>query len=135
MADFFSALQAAQASQDAYIAALPYWVQLWMYWMMGVLFLGSFVASFFRVEARWLFLSFVLTIIATMTLGMTVGWNKLWGATHLILWTPVAIYFFKRWPRIEKRSLYGVWFTLALATMCISLVFDAKDVVEYVMGM
>ena len=135
MADFLSALQAAQASQDAYVAALPQWVQLWMYWMLAVLFLGSFIASFFRVEARWLFLSFVLTIIATMALGMSMGWNKLWGATHLVLWTPVVIYFLKRWPRIEKRSVYGIWFTLALATMCVSLVFDAKDVIEYVMGM
>ena len=90
--------------------------------------------SFFRVEARWLLLSFVVTIIATMALGMTVGWNKLWGVTHLVFWTPVVVYYIKRWPVVEKRSVFGVWFVLALATMIVSLVFDAKDFVEYLMG-
>ncbi len=85
-------------------------------------------------EARWLLLSFVVTIIATMALGMSVGWNKLWGVTHLIFWTPVVVYYIKRWPQIEKKSVYGVWFVAALATMIVSLVFDAKDLAEYLMG-
>jgi hypothetical protein len=134
MAEFMEALQAASAAQDAYVAALPQWVQLWMYWMLAVLGVGSLVFSFFRSEARWLLLSFVVTIVATMALGMTVGWNKLWGVTHLVFWTPVAVLFIRRWGQIDKRSVYGVWFVLALATMLISLVFDAKDFVEYLMG-
>ncbi len=134
MDGFMQALQEASAAQDAYVATLPVWVHYWMYWMFAVLAGGSLVFSFFRVEARWLLLSFVVTIIATMALGMTVGWNKLWGVTHLVFWTPVVIYYIKRWPHIEKKSVFGVWFVLALATMIVSLVFDAKDFVEYLMG-
>lgn len=134
MADFMQALQEASAAQDAYVATLPVWVVYWMYWMLGILAVGSLVFSFFRVEARWLLLSFVLTLISTMALGMTVGWNKLWGVTHLVFWTPVVIYYIRRWPFVEKKSVFGVWFVLALATMIVSLVFDAKDLVEYLMG-
>lgn len=128
------ALQAASAAQDAYVATLPVWVRYWMYWMLAVLGLGSLVFSFFRSEARWLLLAMVVMFPATIALGMYAGWNKLWGVTHLVLWTPVAVLFIRRWPQIDKRSVYGVWFVLALATMLISLVFDAKDFVEYLMG-
>ncbi len=65
---------------------------------------------------------------------MSVGWNKRWGGTHMLCWTPVVSYYIRRWPLIEKKSVFGVWFVLALATMIVSLVFDAKDFVEYLMG-
>lgn len=131
MDGFLEALKAAVASQSAYTAALPQWVTMWMNWMLVVLAIGSLVFSFFRVEARWLFLAFVLSIIATMALGMTIGWNRLWGVTHLIFWTPVAIYMYRRLPAINTNSVYGIWYLLALATMIISLAFDAKDVAQY----
>ena len=134
MEGFMQALQEASASQDAYVAALPVWVQYWMYWMMAVLFAAPLVFAFWRVEARWLVLAMIATIISTMALGMTVGWNKLWGVTHLVFWTPVALLFIRRWGQIDKKSVYGVWFVAALATMIVSLVFDAKDLAEYLMG-
>ncbi len=134
MSEFMNALAEASAAQDAYIAALPLWVHYWMYWMLAVLGLGSLVFSFTRSEARWLLAAFLVSGVAAMGLGMTVGWNKLWGVTHLVFWTPVVIYYIRRWPLVEKRSVFGVWFVLALATMIVSLVFDAKDAVEYLLG-
>ena len=134
MDGFMQALQEASASQDAYVAALPMWVQYWMYWMMAVLFAAPLIFAFWRPEARWLLLAMIAALVSTMALGMAVGWNKLWGATHLVFWTPVVVYYVRRWPVVEKRSVFGVWFVLALATMIVSLVFDAKDVVEYLMG-
>ncbi len=66
--------------------------------------------------------------------GVGAGWRKLRGARHRIVWTPVAIHYIRRDPHVEKRSVFGVWFVLALATMIVSLVFDAKDVAERLMG-
>lgn len=134
MEPFMESLQAAVAAQNVYVAALPQWVQLWMNWMAVCLFLGSLVFAIFKTEARWLLLANLILIVATMALGMTIGWNGLWGSTHLLIWTPVVIYFIRRWPMIEKRSIYGVWFVLALATMIISLIFDAKDVAQYLLA-
>lgn len=134
MSEFMNALAEASAAQDAYIAALPLWVHYWMYWMLAVLGLGSLVFSFFRSEARWLLAAFLASGVAAMGLGMTIGWNKLWGVTHLVFWTPVALLFIRRWGQVDKRSVYGIWFVLALATMIVSLAFDAKDAVEYFMG-
>ena len=76
----------------------------------------------------------LVVAVAAMGLGMTVGWNKLWGVTHLVFWTPAVVLFIRRWGQIDKKSIYGVWFVAALATMIVSLVFDAKDIVEYLMG-
>lgn len=134
MEPFMESLQAAVAAQNVYVAALPQWVQLWMNWMAVCLFLGSLVFAIFKTAARWLLLANLILIVATMALGMTIGWNGLWGSTHLLIWTPVVIYFIRRWPMIEKRSIYGVWFVLALATMIISLIFDAKDVAQYLLA-
>ena len=134
MVDFMQVLQAAQASQADYIVALPQWVQLWMNWMLIVLGVGSLVFSIFRVEARWLFLAFFASIVATMALGMTIGWNGLWGGTHLLFWTPAVIYLLRRLPSINTNGIYGNWYLLALATMIVSLVFDAKDVAQYLIA-
>jgi len=133
-AEFMDAWQVAQGEQEIYVAALPQWVQLWMNWMTVVLGLGGLIAAIFKVEARWLLLSLLLTIPATMVLGVYVGWNGLWGITHLIFWTPVAIYMARRFSQIEVKSIYGVWYVLALATLWISLVFDAKDVGAYLLS-
>ena len=132
--EFMDAWQVAQGEQEIYVAALPQWVQLWMNWMTVVLGLGGLIAAIFKVEARWLLLSLLLTIPATMVLGVYVGWNGLWGITHLIFWTPVAIYMARRFSQIEVKSIYGVWYVLALATLWISLVFDAKDVGAYLLS-
>lgn len=132
--DLMTILGDLQASQDAYISALPLWVQWWMNWMGIVLFLGSLIFAFVGVEARWLLLAMFLTIPATFLIGYAVGWNNLWGITHLILWTPVAIYMARRFSQIEVKSVYGGWYVLALATLWISIIFDVKDVGQYLLS-
>ncbi|MEQ9518052.1 MAG: hypothetical protein RLN89_01295 [Parvibaculum sp.] len=132
--EFMDAWAIAQVEQEAYIAALPQWVQLWMNWMAIVLGLGAIIFSIFKVEARWLLLAMLLTIPATMVMGVYVGWNGLWGLTHIALWTPVAIYMTRRFSQIEVKSVYGVWYVVALATLVISLVFDFKDVGQYLLS-
>ncbi len=99
--------------------------------MLGV---GAIVFSIFKVEARWLLLAMLLTVPATMMMGVYVGWNGLWGLTHILLWTPVVIYMARRLSLIEVRSVYGAWYVLALGTMVISLIFDIKDVGQYLLA-
>tara|TARA_R100000656_G_scaffold67844_1_gene51313 strand:- start:122 stop:529 length:408 start_codon:yes stop_codon:yes gene_type:complete len=132
--EFMDAWAIAQVEQDAYVAALPQWVQLWMNWMILVLGVGAIVFSIFKVEARWLLLAMLLTVPATMMMGVYVGWNGLWGLTHILLWTPVVIYMARRLSLIEVRSVYGAWYVLALGTMVISLIFDIKDVGQYLLA-
>mgnify|MGYP003142945836 CR=1 FL=1 len=132
--EFMDAWAIAQVEQDAYVAALPQWVQLWMNWMTLVLGVGAIVFSIFKVEARWLLLAMLLTVPATMMMGVYVGWNGLWGLTHILLWTPVVIYMARRLSLIEVRSVYGAWYVLALGTMVISLIFDIKDVGQYLLA-
>lgn len=132
--EFMDAWAVAQVEQEIYIAALPQWVQLWMNWMTLILGPGALVAAFFRVEARWLLLAMLLTIPATMAMGVYVGWNGLWGITHIVFWGPVAVYMSRRFSQIEVKSLYGVWYVLALVTLWVSLVFDVKDVGTYLLS-
>ena len=132
--EFMDAWAIAQVEQDAYVAALPQWVQLWMNWMILVLGVGAIVFSIFKVEARWLLLAMLLTVPATMMMGVYVGWNGLWGLTHILLWPPVVINMARRLSLIEVRSVYGAWYVLALGTMVISLIFDIKDVGQYLLA-
>ena len=132
--EFMDAWAIAQADQEIYIAALPGWVQLWMNWMMLILGPAALAAALFKVEARWLLLAVLLTIPATMLMGVYVGWNGLWGLTHIALWGPAAIYMTRRFSQIEVKSLYGVWYVLALSTLWISLIFDVKDVGAFLLG-
>ena len=132
--EFMDAWAIAQVEQDAYVAALPQWVQLWMNWMILVLGVGAIVFSIFKVEARWLLLAMLLTVPATMMMGVYVGWNGLWGLTHILLWTPVVIYMARRLSLIEVRSVYGAWYVLAMGTMVICLIFDIKDVGQYLLA-
>ena len=133
-AEFWTDFTAASAANEAYIAGLPQWVRLWVLWM-NVVFTVGFVAAIVKVEARWLALAMVLTVLGGPLLTMYQGApTDLWGLVHVILWTPVAVYFVRRWPHVEKKSVYGVWFTLALATLIVSLVFDVNDVRKFLMA-
>lgn len=122
--------------QDA-IALQPGWLQYWLVWLM----IGSIalpVALLFWRTTRIAGVAALLTGIAG-ELGIfwlfdRMGYVKLLGLPHIILWTPLAIYLvlllrrddLPTWPR---------WITMAvLATVVISLAFDYLDALRYLMG-
>ena len=119
------------------IATQPMWVQLWINWM-GIAILGTFVALLFSKSTRRDSLIILATtaavFFAMMWLYQQVGYVRLLGIVHVIIWTPLAIYFWQRLknPAIVTPFRQIIW--LFLATIIVSLMFDYADVTRYILG-
>jgi hypothetical protein len=119
------------------IAQQPQWIQYWLY----VLIFGIVMLPLTLLIWKQTRLTAVITIVASVLAGLGVSWLydrlgyvKLLGLPHTILWTPLAIYLYGQirredmpvWP---KRIMMAV-----LAVFVVSLVFDYVDVVRYALG-
>jgi len=116
------------------VDAAPQWVQLWLLFMGVVLALSiPFAAK--CAEARWALLVMALSAPAMITLHHMVGYVRLLGIVHVVLWTPFVIYLWGRRAQWRVRdSLSGKWIVLLFSTMIVSLVFDYADVVRWILG-
>lgn len=122
------------AAFEADIATAPLWVQYWLTFM-GLVLMLAFPFAFVRVEARWAALVVLLTLPAMVALHSAIGFVRLLGIVHVILWTPLVIYLWRRrgeW-RV-KETISGKWIALLFATMMASLVFDYSDVARWLFG-
>lgn len=116
------------------IAAGPAWVEAWVNFM-GVVFLLAVPFAFVRIEARWALVVMALSLPAMLGLYASVGFVRLLGIVHVVLWTPFAVYLWRRRDTWRVReTLAGKWVTLLFATILISLAFDYSDVVRYFLG-
>jgi hypothetical protein len=112
-------------------------VKIWMNWMM-IIFLLSLIFTYKHVSARFIFVSLFITMpIAIWIFNITKS-PYLVGASHIIVWLPLAIYLIKVEiiNKLEKlKSVYGVYLILLLATITISLIFDIRDTTLILLGM
>ncbi len=115
---------------------LPLHVQLWLYWL---LFIGAtaLIWSFRKVEARYIATAYVLTFLASFVVGQVSGPDAVLYVSlslfHVIFWTPAMALAIMRRRREPSDGLYGLWLRLAIATMAISLVFDYRDVIAWLL--
>ncbi|MEK7264525.1 MAG: hypothetical protein AAB227_00370 [Pseudomonadota bacterium] len=123
-------LQAFQAD----IATAPLWVQYWLVFLSVVLML-AFPFAVVRSEARWAALVVVLTFPAMIALHSAIGYVRLLGIVHVVLWTPFIIYLWRRRAQWRvKETISGKWIALLFATMIVSLAFDYSDVARWLLG-
>ncbi len=122
---------------DQAIALQPLWVQYWLY----VVILGIVVLPLTLLIWKQTRLTALITIAASILAGLGVsklydqlGYVKLLGLPHIILWTPLVWYL---WRQIKRKDM-PEWpcriMTLVLAVFVASLVFDYVDVARYVLG-
>ena len=68
------------------------------------------------------------------TMYDSLGMLRLLGLPHVILWSPLAIYLFKLSRKAEMPQI-PVWvLRIVYATIVISLIFDYRDVIRYILG-
>ncbi len=127
----------AVLTMEQAIALLPAWVGIWLNWMMiGVVFLP--LALFVWRQTR---LAALLSVLPAVASGLCVhfmfekmGYVKLLGIPHVILWTPLVWYYLTLLrgdtiPTIARYIMYVI-----LATMLVSLAFDYTDLIRYILG-
>jgi len=119
------------------VATQPVWITWWLNWML----VGVFAPPLLLLIWRQSRLPAVISIVANVASGFGVVWIydqlgyvKLMGLSHVVLWTPLAIYLFMqiRRPDMPQWPRRLMW--LMLATITVSLAFDYLDVLRYLLG-
>jgi hypothetical protein len=118
------------------MSVLPQWVQYWMNWMMFIFVLSIVFVWKFKA-ARYVLLTFVLTMPVGMLIFYLTNNAHLLGITHLILWAPLLIGLMKfeiKREDFQFLSIYGTWLSMLMLTVIISLVFDVRDIAMVALG-
>lgn len=123
---------------NAQIAQFPEWLQWWLRWMQMVLIVLPF---FFikRIEAQILLIAQVLNFaVGGLVLYFSDNMvTKLFGLGH-VFWAVVfgywLLWLWRGQIDFNGRPWFRAWFFTALATLAISLPFDAYDLLIYAIG-
>jgi len=113
------------------------WQTVWLYWMSFAIIVTPLVLVFSKATRRDAVIV-LLTNIA-MLVGMDwvyeqMGYVRLLGIVHVILWTPLFVYLFLRAKNGEMPLLCRLVIWMFVATLAVSLVFDYTDVARYLLG-
>ena len=124
--------QATESQLQTYVAGLPLWVNVWRGWMFFI-FTAAIVFVIWKVEARWLAATMVVSLFAYNVVAMFSGVGRFPSIAFVALWSPLALYFARRRRQLTVASgfdrAYSWWLTTALGTLVVSLAFDTYNVV------
>jgi hypothetical protein len=119
------------------IALQPQWVQIWL----NVLLVGAFILPLVLLIWKQSRIAAVITVIASGLAGFGViqmfermGYVKLLGLPHIILWTPLAWYLYRQIGREDMPQWPRRIMIVVMATILISLAFDYVDVARWLLG-
>src|SRR5688572_3494721 len=120
---------------DAQIDALPALLQGWFNWI-GLVIVLMPLLFIRRPQARVALACAVVLVAVALPLSRIVGISYFLSLPHLLLWTPLVVYFCGqlRHGHIPVESLFGIWSLLLVATCIISLVFDGRDFTRWLLG-
>jgi hypothetical protein len=134
---FIAAFGLAIMTFEQALATQPAWIQIWVSWM-GIALTASMIAlAFSRTTRRDAAIILAVTVplyFSMMWLYEQVGYVRLLGIVHVVFWTPLALYLWRRLqdPAIVTPFRQVIW--IVLATITISLAFDYVDVARYALG-
>ena len=122
---------------EAMAAYGPEWLNIWLM----ILFAGAFVLPVTLLIWKPTRLAAILCVIAALTgsfatgmLYMKLGFVKLLGLPHIIVWTPLVVYLFLKIRSPEVGKVAKVIMCVISLVILISLMFDYFDVISYVLG-
>ena len=113
------------------------WMVVWLYWMSFAIIVTPTVLIFSkatRLDAVIVFLTNLAMFVGMAWIYEQMGYVRLMGIVHVILWTPLFIYLFLRAKKGEMPLLCRLAIWMFVATLAVSLVFDYTDVARYLLG-
>lgn len=110
----------------------PWWLLAWIGWLGLVNAAG--LAFLREIEARWVLAALTGSFLLMSALYHFSGYNRFLGLGHVLFWTPLVLYLYRRLSRMVGPRLYETWIRVLLATNGVSLVIDYVDVLRYLMG-
>ena len=114
------------------LMAAPLWVQFWVLWLI----IANSVSFLFlkHSEGKVVAVVWVLNGISMMAAAELLGYNRLLGAVHVVWWTPLMVYLYRRKSELDTSTWFGRWVVVLLFTNTTSLIIDYIDVVRYALG-
>lgn len=119
------------------VFAQPVWIQLWVVWMVVVIIAVPVIMRMYGAvrQDHLIVACSTVTLLVVMPLWHDqIGYVRLIGLPHIVVWTPLAIYLYAR-----RRHLSSPWQVrravhVFMLTIIVSLVFDYVDAVRYILG-
>ncbi len=115
--------------------AMPIGWKLWLAWMMTINGAAAIAFSKHR-EAKLILGAFFVQAVIMNMIADSLGFVRLLGLGHVLLWTPLMAYLVTRVRAATAQGPYLFYFYLkaVLVTDCLSLVIDYTDVTRYLLG-
>jgi len=113
------------------MGALPHWVQLWMRWLNIVFLLGLFFVAN-HIEARWSLVAYVAAFPVGFLAFYLVRDIRMTGVPHILFWAPLLFYLIGTIASdraFEMISLFGLWVSLLIVTIFVSVILDIKGLI------
>ena len=113
------------------------WLRLWLYWLGYAIVLTPIILVFSKDTRRDALIVLLTNISVVVSMGWLydqIGYVRLLGIVHVILWTPLFIYLFLRAKNGEMPLPFRLVIWVFVATLAVSLAFDYVDVARYLLG-
>jgi len=112
-------------------------IRFWFYWL-GIAIVGTPIILAFskatRRDALIVLLTNLSVIVSMGWLFRQIGYVRLLGIVHVLLWTPLFVYLFRRAKNGEMTIPFRLVIWIFVATLAVSLAFDYVDFARYLMG-
>ena len=109
----------------------PFWLKLWIFWMV---FLNSASILFVRrPEGRWALAAWLANLFTMNWLFEEFGYTRILGLAHVLWWTPLVVYLFRRRASFGEGT-FGGWARWLAITNAASLAIDTLDVARWALG-
>lgn len=112
-------------------------IRLWVLWLTVIMLATPAVLLFFRATRRdavVVLTATLATIVSMQWLYGEMGFVRLLGLPHVVIWTPLAVYLVLRLIQGGLPALPRIAIKVFLASILVSLVFDYIDVIRWLLG-
>ena len=119
------------------LALQPAWVGLWLNCLLFGAFILPLALLIWRPTRRTALLTLAAGIIAGVSINWMYSWLgyvKLLGLPHIILWGPLVVYLITQMRREDIPKWPWRILFMIIATLLVSLAFDVVDVARYALG-
>jgi hypothetical protein len=113
------------------------WIQIWFY-VLGVAMVATpVILACSKATRRDALIVLVTNIIVVASMGWLykqIGYVRILGIVHVIFWTPLVIYLWRRALNSDIKLYFRLVIWFFVASLLVSLAFDYIDVARYLLG-
>ena len=109
----------------------PFWLKVWIFWMV---FLNSASILFVRrAEGRWVLVAWLASLVMMNRLFDEFGYTRILGLAHVLCWSPLVVYLFRRRASFGEGA-FGGWARWLAITNAASLAIDYVNLARWALG-